>query len=304
MHVFARRCVCRSSGRLSRFCSRGRSEEIPRCRFRPGILPVADPYPDERYRPARYDRTDAGSRATQDAVAEVAVQKKPPRRLQDHPLVGGRGVEPVLAAVGREAREADLQGHHGTGQPLPPGRPGHLACHPAQGGVQTPLPRDIRLEGVSLEVLLRPCPGTTAAEALPRVGCGSWPPPARPYMLTCRQGWISVTFDEEDRTMLVTFTCPAHADITMFGDIAIRLLKLMGHSGQVPGAILAAEIRPALMRLESAIEADGKQPKGKAPGKGDDDEPAVSLSHRALPLIGLLQAAAQAECDVMWDRNP
>ena len=28
--------------------------------------------------------------------------------------------------------------------------------------------------------------------------------------------------------MLVTFSCPAHADITMFGDVAVRLLELMG----------------------------------------------------------------------------
>jgi len=27
------------------------------------------------------------------------------------------------------------------------------------------------------------------------------------------------------------------------------------------------------------------------------------LSHRALPLIELLKAAARAECDVMWDKN-
>ncbi len=39
--------------------------------------------------------------------------------------------------------------------------------------------------------------------------------------------------------MIVTFRSKAHADIIMFGDIAIKLLKLMGHSGTVPGALLA-----------------------------------------------------------------
>jgi Domain of unknown function (DUF1840) len=34
-----------------------------------------------------------------------------------------------------------------------------------------------------------------------------------------------------------------------------------------------------------------------------DGEPAVSLPHRALPLIDLLKAAAKAKCDVMWDKN-
>ena len=37
--------------------------------------------------------------------------------------------------------------------------------------------------------------------------------------------------------MLVTFSTSAYADITMFGDVALRLLKLMGHSATVPGAM-------------------------------------------------------------------
>jgi hypothetical protein len=37
--------------------------------------------------------------------------------------------------------------------------------------------------------------------------------------------------------MLITFSCSAYADITMFGDVAVRLLRLTGHSGTVPGAI-------------------------------------------------------------------
>ena len=39
--------------------------------------------------------------------------------------------------------------------------------------------------------------------------------------------------------MLVTFTTSAYANITMFGDVALHLLKLMGHSATVPGALLA-----------------------------------------------------------------
>ena len=39
--------------------------------------------------------------------------------------------------------------------------------------------------------------------------------------------------------MLVTFSCPAYADITMFGDSAVRLLKLMGQQRQ-PGCLAAA----------------------------------------------------------------
>ena len=38
--------------------------------------------------------------------------------------------------------------------------------------------------------------------------------------------------------MLITFSTKASADITMFGDVATRLLKLMGQSGVTPGALL------------------------------------------------------------------
>jgi hypothetical protein len=102
--------------------------------------------------------------------------------------------------------------------------------------------------------------------------------------------------------MLVTFTCPAYADITMFGDAAIRLLKLMGHSGTVPSALSAEDVRPSLERLEAAMKAE-VQAQEPADSTGENSEPAVGLSHRALPLVELLKAAAKARCAVMWDSN-
>ena len=104
--------------------------------------------------------------------------------------------------------------------------------------------------------------------------------------------------------MLVTFSCPNYANITMFGDIAIRLIRMMGHSGTVPSALLAKDVQPALDRLKSAIKANQQQTPEAEPTEDEErDEPAVSLSNRALPLIELLGAAAKADCDVMWDDN-
>ena len=103
--------------------------------------------------------------------------------------------------------------------------------------------------------------------------------------------------------MLVTFSCPAYADITMFGDVAVHLLKMMGHSGTVPSALVAADVPAALERLEAAVAAAGQSPAPGEASQTEDEEPAVSLGHRALPLIELLTAAAKAECNVMWDSN-
>ena len=106
--------------------------------------------------------------------------------------------------------------------------------------------------------------------------------------------------------MLVTFSTPAYADITMFGDVAVHMLKLMGHSETVPGAILAEDVQASLERLQAAIEAEQQLPEPEKSGDEEDeedDEPVVSLSHRALPLLELLEAAAKANCNVMWSKR-
>jgi hypothetical protein len=103
--------------------------------------------------------------------------------------------------------------------------------------------------------------------------------------------------------MLVTFSCPAYADITMFGEVAVRLLKMMGHSGTVPSALLAEDVPTALERLQAAIDEEKKLHEPDEVNEDDDDESPVSLPHRALPLIDLLKVAAKANCNVMWVSN-
>ena len=107
--------------------------------------------------------------------------------------------------------------------------------------------------------------------------------------------------------MLVTFTTKAYADITMFGDVAIRLLELMGHSGTVPSAMAPEDVPEALRRLRAAVTSL-PAPEGNADlGNGSDDDGVdesgrarVSLKHRALPLIELLEAAARDKVAVTW----
>ncbi|MDG2664002.1 DUF1840 domain-containing protein, partial [Vibrio parahaemolyticus] len=55
--------------------------------------------------------------------------------------------------------------------------------------------------------------------------------------------------------MLITFRCRSHSNVTMFGDIALDMLKMMGHSGTVPGSISAQDVPDALSRLTSALSA-------------------------------------------------
>jgi len=97
--------------------------------------------------------------------------------------------------------------------------------------------------------------------------------------------------------MIVTFTTKTYPDITMFGNVALTLLKMMGHSTKVPGAILAADVPAALERLQKAVDALQEPPPAE---EEDEDGPVVSLAHRALPLIELLGAAVKADANVMW----
>ncbi|MFB1490280.1 MULTISPECIES: DUF1840 domain-containing protein [unclassified Thiocapsa] len=107
--------------------------------------------------------------------------------------------------------------------------------------------------------------------------------------------------------MLVTFRTTAYADITMFGDVAVTLLKLMGHSGAVPGALMPEDIPAALAKLKAAVDEHAEEPLDStssvtqaAPQDGKEGQ-YVSLAHRALPLIELLTAAAADGAYVMWN---
>ncbi len=101
--------------------------------------------------------------------------------------------------------------------------------------------------------------------------------------------------------MLVTFESEV-GRITLFGDIAVQLIRMMGRTGTVPSALLAAEIPEALAKLRQALAAADQA----AEEESEDEEetgkkPSVSLRQRAFPLIKLLEDAAKEGSDVMWE---
>lgn len=127
-------------------------------------------------------------------------------------------------------------------------------------------------------------------------------------MVRAPQHVFKLTTNPPDRSafhiaVLIRFKTDAYADIIMFGDIAQRLLKMMGHSGTVPSAILADDVPAALDRLKRAIEPEKPMKPHVSEDTGQDgDDQAVNLAYRALPLIELLSAAAKKHRDVMWDK--
>jgi hypothetical protein len=90
----------------------------------------------------------------------------------------------------------------------------------------------------------------------------------------------------------------------MFGDVALKLIKIMGHGGTVPGAIGADEVGFAAQRLQAAIEADKAASEGLTEQEQDEanGERRISLAQRALPLLELLQSAVRTGSPVMWSK--
>lgn len=98
--------------------------------------------------------------------------------------------------------------------------------------------------------------------------------------------------------MFVTFKSNAYEDITYFHSIASQLIHLMGHTGAIPGAIKAADLEHALSSLQHGLPHDPTASNGD-----DEDEPAISLAKRAVPLIHLLEASIKEGCDVLWSEE-
>lgn len=101
-----------------------------------------------------------------------------------------------------------------------------------------------------------------------------------------------------EKIMLITFTCDANENIVMFGDVAIQLIKMMGQSGVVPSAILADDVPAALEQLKAALQKENTP--AFSDKSSEEMDPPVRITHRALPLIQLLQNAIKSHCDVLW----
>ncbi len=114
--------------------------------------------------------------------------------------------------------------------------------------------------------------------------------------------------------MLVRFKSPATETITMFGDDAVQLLKLMGATGRVPGGLNEADTQAAMRQLESAMEDMKTRTNADTAARPADNEDVASdedkdlhrsapipLENRAVPLLSLLKRAAAAKAPVTWE---
>jgi hypothetical protein len=114
--------------------------------------------------------------------------------------------------------------------------------------------------------------------------------------------------------MLIVFRSKATESIHMFDEVAKQLLRLMGATGQIPGALNPEDVPAALKRLEQAIDGIKAEthsetaalPADNEDWSAEDDkdldrQPPVDIAVRAVPLISMLRRAAAGHAGIVWE---
>ena len=100
--------------------------------------------------------------------------------------------------------------------------------------------------------------------------------------------------------MIVTFKSAACADVIYFGDVAKRMMELMGKETGGKGTVTVEQMPAAIARLKAAIAEDKVRHKAHVLYDGDGEvkteaapdggiRPFVSLTQRAVPLLAMLE---------------
>ncbi|MEM7704454.1 MAG: DUF1840 family protein [Pseudomonadota bacterium] len=101
--------------------------------------------------------------------------------------------------------------------------------------------------------------------------------------------------------MPVTFSTPSHPRIMQLDHVARSLLRMMGQTDLVPGALRAENVAAAAEQLREALAAQAPPEDDGGKSSDSDSEPKVSSQMRAQPLLDLLDAAAARGDHVMWE---
>lgn len=108
--------------------------------------------------------------------------------------------------------------------------------------------------------------------------------------------------------MIVTFQSKASGDVIMFGDVAHKMMEIMGKDAGDQGIVTVPQLPEALARLKAAIAADkterqGQTEEGEPQFEAAADgsrRPYVNLAQRATPLVELLEWSLKKGVPVVW----
>ncbi len=108
--------------------------------------------------------------------------------------------------------------------------------------------------------------------------------------------------------MIVIFKSDAAGDVIMFGDVAHRLMKIMGKEVTDKGIVTVEQLADAIARIEAAIADDKAQHANVAEedrpvsetGARGENRPFVTLTQRAVPLLELLRWSLKKKKPMTW----
>lgn len=103
--------------------------------------------------------------------------------------------------------------------------------------------------------------------------------------------------------MLITFKSGVAADVMMFGDVAKKLMEVMGKAPADKGIVTVEQMPEAIARLKRMVAEDKARRAAEKTPEQEEEPPAaprITLGQRALPLIELLERSLKEEEAVVW----
>ncbi len=101
--------------------------------------------------------------------------------------------------------------------------------------------------------------------------------------------------------MMFVFRSEVAPDIMMFGDVAKRLLEIIGKEAGARGVITVEQMPEAIARLRAAIAEDRARHKPQGEGEETGPEgPRITLAQRAIPFVEQLELSLARGKPVMW----
>ncbi len=86
----------------------------------------------------------------------------------------------------------------------------------------------------------------------------------------------------------------------MLPDYADQILKMIGHSGEVPSALLSTEIEPAIKLLEIGLAQKELEKVKPLESQYHQENNIPSLRTRVYPFRELLKRAKDKQCGLAW----
>ena len=105
--------------------------------------------------------------------------------------------------------------------------------------------------------------------------------------------------------MIVKFKSRATSDLIMTGEVAERVLKVLGKEAGQPGIVTVAQLPAANAALQAAAAEELAALAAQDPGRDDDGAErkpgqGITLQQRIVPLLNMMDRCLAEQVDIVW----